>query len=73
MALDEEVLRKLAHDIRGPVHSAKLNLEAARSLAARLGGKEGERLLKHLEIIQTELDKLQHTVTASGRELGREH
>lgn len=63
-------LRKFAHDIRGPVHSAKLNLEAARTLAARVSGKDAERLTRHLHIIQTELDKLEEVVTAFGKKLG---
>lgn len=63
-------LRKFAHDIRGPVHSAKLNLEAARMLAARAGGKEAERLTKHLQIIQSELDKLDDVVAAFSKKLG---
>jgi len=62
-------LRKFAHDIRGPVHSAKLNLEAARTLAARAAGNDSQRLEKHLQFIQDELDKLEKTVAAFSKKL----
>lgn len=60
--MSDSELKKFAHDIRGPVHTAKLNLEAAQMLASRVSGKDGERLAKHLQIIQTELGKLQDVV-----------
>jgi len=62
-------LRKFAHDIRGPVHSARLNLDAARTLAKRASGKDSERLGRHLLIIQDELDKLEKTVAAFSKKL----
>ncbi|GEM_PF-2314868 len=55
-------LDKLAHDLRGPVHTAKLNLEAAEILAQKNGGPQQERLLKHLTLIVSELEKLQDRV-----------
>lgn len=61
-----KTLSKLAHDIRGPVHSAQLNLEAAQMLAARLSGKDGNRLSTHLQIVQTELARLQRLVAGFG-------
>jgi hypothetical protein len=63
-------LRKFAHDIRGPIHSSKLNLDAARMLASRVSGKDAERLAKHLQIIQSELNKLEEVVAAFGKKLG---
>jgi signal transduction histidine kinase len=53
---------KLAHDLRGPMHTAKLNLEAAEILAQKNGGPQQERLLKHLALIAGELEKLQDRV-----------
>jgi len=67
--MTDSELRKFAHDIRGPVHSAKLNLEAARMLAGRVGGKDGERLRKHLQFIQAELDKLEAVVSGFSKKL----
>lgn len=58
----KETLSKLAHDIRGPIHTAKLNLDAAQMLAARVRGKNGERLATHLQIVQSELAKLSKLV-----------
>jgi len=55
-------LDKLAHDLRGPMHTAKLNLEAAEILAQKTGGPQQERLLKHLTLIASELEKLQDRV-----------
>ena len=55
-------LDKLAHDLRGPMHTAKLNLEAAEILAQKNGGPQQERLLKHLALIASELEKLQDRV-----------
>jgi signal transduction histidine kinase len=51
-------LDKLAHDLRGPIHTAKLNLEAAQMLAQKTGGPHQERLSKHLSLIADELEKL---------------
>lgn len=62
-------LKKFAHDVRGPVHSAKLNLEAAQMLAGRISGKDGERLARHLQIIQAELDKLETVVSGFSKKL----
>ncbi|MCI0697771.1 hypothetical protein L0337_37960 [candidate division KSB1 bacterium] len=58
----KKLLGKLAHDIRGPIHNAKLNLEAAQTLAKKDGGPQQERLLKHLSLIAGELEKLQDQV-----------
>jgi hypothetical protein len=58
----KKLLDKLAHDIRGRVHNAKLNLEAAQMLAKKDGGPQQERLLKHLALIDGELEKLQEQV-----------
>ncbi len=59
----KKLLDKLAHDVRGPIHNAKLNLEAAQMLAQKDGGPLQERLLKHLSLIASELEKLQNQVT----------
>ncbi len=67
--MTESDLRKFAHDIRGPVHSAKLNLEVARSLVARGAEVDFKRLEKCLQIIQEELNKLERNVTAFGKKL----
>jgi hypothetical protein len=58
----KKLLDKLAHDIRGRVHNARLNLEAAQMLAKKDGGPQQERLLKHLSLISGELEKLQEQV-----------
>jgi signal transduction histidine kinase len=55
-------LGKFAHDLRGPIHTAKLNLEAAQMLAQKTGDPIQERLSKHLAIINSELEKLQDQV-----------
>lgn len=58
----KKLLDKFAHDIRGPIHTAKLNLEAAQTLAQKNGGPQQDRLLKHLALIANELEKLQNQV-----------
>ncbi len=58
----KKFIDKLAHDIRGPIHNARLNLEAAQMLAKKDGGPQQERLLKHLALIAGELEKLQDQV-----------
>jgi len=55
-------LDKFAHDLRGPIHAAKLNLEAAQMLAEKNGGPQKERLLKHLALIAKELEKVQDQI-----------
>jgi hypothetical protein len=60
----KKLLDRLAHDLRGPIHTAKLNLEAAQMLAQRTGGPQQERLLKHLVLIANELEKVQNQVVA---------
>lgn len=67
--MTESELKKFAHDIRGPVHTAKLNLEAASMLASRLGGKDSERLGMHLQIIRTELNRLEEVVANFSKKL----
>jgi hypothetical protein len=59
----QKLFDKLAHGLRGPIHNAKLNLEAAQMLAKKDGGPQSERLLKHLSLIAGELEKLQNQVT----------
>jgi hypothetical protein len=58
----KKLLDKLAHDLRGPVHTAKLNLEAAQMLAQKNSGAQPDRLLKHLSLVAGELKKLQDRV-----------
>ncbi len=58
----KKLLDKFSHDVRGPIHTAKLNLEAAQTLAQKNGGPQQERLLKHLALITNELEKLQKQV-----------
>jgi len=58
----KKLLDKLAHDLRGPMHTAKLNLEAAQMLAQKNGGPQQDRLLKHLSLVAGELEKLQDRV-----------
>lgn len=58
----KKLLDKLAHDLRGPIHTAKLNLEAVQVLAQKSGGPNQDRLLKHLALVTTELQKLQDRV-----------
>lgn len=60
----KKALDKLAHDLRGPIHTAKLNLEVAEILAKKNGGPQQERLLKHLALIAGEFEKLQDRVEA---------
>jgi signal transduction histidine kinase len=58
----KKLLDKLAHDLRGPIHTARLNLEAAQMLAQKNTGPQQERLLKHLALVANELDKAQNQV-----------
>lgn len=58
----KKALAKLTHDLRGPIHTAKLNLEVAEILAQKNGGAQPERLLKHLALIAGELEKLQDRI-----------
>ncbi|MDZ7290033.1 MAG: hypothetical protein ONB44_13695 [candidate division KSB1 bacterium] len=58
----KKLLDKLAHDLRGPIHTAKLNLEAAQMLAKKSAGPQQERLLKHLSLVTDELEKLENQV-----------
>jgi signal transduction histidine kinase len=58
----KKLVDKLAHDLRGPIHAAKLNLEAAQMLAQKNGGSQQDRLLKHLALIASELENLQNQV-----------
>ena len=55
-------LSALRHDLRGRVHTAILNLEAAQTLAAKWEGANAQRLYKHLDIIADELKKMEKLV-----------
>ncbi|MDZ7344961.1 MAG: hypothetical protein ONA90_10665 [candidate division KSB1 bacterium] len=60
--MNKQLLDKFAHDLRGPIHTAKLNLEAAQMLAQKIDGPNRERLNKHLTLVEAELEKLQEQV-----------
>ena len=62
-------LQKFAHDVKNPVHSALLNLEAAQMLAAKWQDPNGQRLDRHLNIIATELEKLKAIVAEAVKQL----
>ena len=50
-------IRQLIHDLRASHHAAKLNADAARLLAEKIDGKEAERLQKHIDLLNSDLDK----------------
>lgn len=62
-------LQKLAHDLRNPVHSALLNLEAAQMLAAKWQDPKGQRLARHLGIIAADLQKLKTLVAEAASQM----
>jgi signal transduction histidine kinase len=64
-----KLLDKLAHDLRNPVHSAQLNLQAAQMLAAKWQDANGQRLGKHLSIIAAELENLKKMVAEAAQQL----
>jgi signal transduction histidine kinase len=64
----QKQLDQLAHDLRNPVHTVKLNVEAAQMLAAKWQDANGQRLSKHLSIIAAELEKLKKLVTEAAQQ-----
>ncbi len=65
----QKQLDKLAHDLRNPVHTAQLNVEAAQMLAAKWQDANAERLRKHLGIVATELERLKNMVAEGAKQL----
>ncbi|KAA0224945.1 hypothetical protein EDS67_22265 [candidate division KSB1 bacterium] len=63
------VLAKLAHDLRNPVNTAQLNLEAAEMLAAKSKDANAQRLAKHLRIAASEMQKLKELVIKATEQL----
>lgn len=55
-------VRKLIHDLRASQHAAKLNAEAAQILAKKVTGENAARLKKHIELLNTDLDKFRNTL-----------
>jgi len=62
-------LDKLAHDLRNPVHTAQLNLEAAQAVAAKWPEAQAQRLHRHLEVVAAELQKLKTMVIEAAQQL----
>ena len=58
----QKQLDKLAHDLRNPMHAAHLNLQAAQMLAGSWPDAKGQRLSKHLSMIEAELENLKRMV-----------
>ena len=58
----KKLLAEFAHEIRGRIHNAKLNLEAAQMLVKKDGGAQRENLLKCLTFIDGDLEKLQDQI-----------
>jgi signal transduction histidine kinase len=63
------ILVKLAHDLRNPVNTAQLNLEAAEMIAAKLTEAKAQRLATHLRIVAGELQKLKECVVKAAEQL----
>ena len=51
------------------MHSAQLNLEAAKTLAAKVQDQQAERLRKHLSIVTAELHRLKEMVEDAAQQL----
>ena len=58
----KERIRKLLHDVRASHHAAKLNAEAGHILVSKLSGDTAARLRKHLQLLNSDLDKLEQQV-----------
>ena len=56
-AADGQAMRKLLHDLRASQHAIRLNAEAAQTLAKKIDSSPAERLQRHLQLLQTDLDK----------------
>ena len=64
----QKQLDALAHDLRNPVHTAQLNLEAAQTLAAKWQDANAQRLSKHLGFVAAELEKLKKLVAEAAQQ-----
>jgi len=58
----EKAVRTLSHEIKNPLHSASINLEVLRTRLTRSSAEESKDLLKHVEIIDKDLRKLQKII-----------
>ena len=53
-----------SHDIKNPLHSAAINIEVIRTRLSRSAFSEAKELLKHAEIVDKEIRKLERTINA---------
>jgi len=68
-AADGQAMRKLLHDLRASQHAIRLNAEAAQTLAKKIDSSPAERLQRHLQLLQTDLDKFREQLeTLAGQQ-----
>jgi hypothetical protein len=60
--MNDQDIRKFAHDIRAQIHGAKLNLDAADVFIAKMRNKDSKPLEKILQNIRAELVELEQNV-----------
>ena len=63
------ILANLRHDLRGRINSARLNLDAAATLAKKLKATESAALRKHLEFIKDNLKAIEQLIAKATREM----
>jgi len=56
-ASEPKPVRKLLHDLRASQHAIRLNAEAAQTLAKKMPSAQAGRLQRHLQLLQSDLDK----------------
>ena len=70
MAKDfDKILQALRHDLRAAIHTANLNFEAAQTLAGKIKDANAPRLRKHLELIKTNIEKIEDIVLKASDDL----
>ena len=64
---DNQSMRKLLHDLRGSQHAIRLNAEAAQREARKIDAGQTERLQRHLQLLQSDLDKFRDQLETLAR------
>ena len=67
----DNAISTFTHEIKNPLHSAVLNLEVVHTRLARSSLKDAKDMLKHTQIIDKELRKLQLIVDNFLQDIGK--
>ena len=66
----DKTVRSFSHEIKNPLHSASINLEVLRTRLSRSSVGESKELLKHADIVDRDLKKIQNIIETFLQNIG---